>query len=158
MCNIKYHMSKKFCPKCNYGTPQADVIIKFCSNCGYNFVSASMPIANICSNPPPIRVQKKTVARQLPEPETEDEDVIYEDTDSSNIQFGPPEIEFSYPKRQSEKISVLATSRSPKEQFDRPKMKKMNKKQIAEDFANELRSKRESKESSEIVVRGDSGD
>jgi hypothetical protein len=151
-------MNQKFCPKCNYGTPQADVIIKFCSNCGYNFVSASMPVANVCSIPPPTRVQKKTVARRLPESETEDEDAIYEDYDAPNIQFEPPEIEASYPKRQSEKISVLATSRSPKEQLDRPKMKKMSKKQVAEDFANELRSKRASKESSEIVVRGDSGD
>lgn len=152
-------MALKFCPKCNHGTQQLDVQIKFCSQCGYNFVSASMPKIEV---QPTIKYQEREEIQKNPRPQSnrlnklrkstarqeeyyEDED-INNDREFVNLDFDPPEIELeNIPTRPKVTLGNLAVDRSPKENISRPKLKKMNKKQIEEQFRNEV-SKQGSKE------------
>jgi len=133
-------MSLKFCPKCNYGTPQADVVIKFCCNCGYNFISASMPKIEI----EPI----KTHPRQIATTQTEENEEEYLETSGgTTLEFEPPELELDIPKRPKITIGTLATDKSAKENIQRPKLKKMNKKQFEEEWSKDVsESKNKSKE------------
>ncbi|MDO8609363.1 MAG: hypothetical protein Q7R95_02355 [bacterium] len=129
-------MSLKFCPKCNTGTPQLDLQIKFCSNCGYNFISASMPKIEIEQ----IKIRpKQSIARQI------EEDLEDNDGNISALEFEPPEIELDIPQRPKLTIGSLAIDKSTKENIIRPKLKKMNKKQFQEDWAKDI-IKGESKE------------
>ena len=125
-------MNKKFCFKCNGSTLYEDEEPNVCSRCGQPFAGFTIAKMNNAIETP-VRIKK--ASRKI-EIEDEIEDEVEED---SVFEFEKPEIEITLPKRQTEKIADLATSRAPKERIDRPKIKSIkNKKQVEEMFKNEV--------------------
>jgi hypothetical protein len=145
------YMSKKYCQKCNNPTEYNDTLPAFCAFCGNPF--AGTTASKIVSEVP--KTFKRPVKRiEAEEVEEDDEETIFEEKPD----FGKLELELDIPQRPTIEAKALIFDKSQKENIIRPKLRKMNKNQVAEDFKRELRSVKESKESSELKIRDNSGD
>ena len=149
-------MQKIYCSKCNCSTPYEDIRPRRCINCDELFAGA---VANQIKIEPIPR--KRVESRQKPlDEELEEEYNNYEEdnqetqyTRRPKLEFDASSIELSIPQRPTIDGKSLALDKSPKENIIRPKLKKMKKKEIEEDFRNEV-TKGGKNNSQEIIGMG----
>lgn len=128
-------MQKLYCSKCNCGTPYEDIKPRRCINCDELFAGAIA--AQIKPIPRPKAVAARPLNEEL-EDEYQDHEETYETPRRPKLEFDPNSIELDIPQRPRIDGKSLAFDASPKENIVRPKLKKMKKKEIEEDFKNEL--------------------
>lgn len=121
---------QKYCTKCNNPTNYTDSLPLYCSICGQPFAATVASQIKI----EPIRVQKTPIKNK--------EEIWDEIEEETTLSFNIPIIEIEeIPKVQKQKLESIAFDKGHKEIINRPKMKKMSKREFEENFKEEILNK-----------------
>jgi hypothetical protein len=123
-------MNKKYCIKCSNPTTYENNPPTFCSFCGNQFSTLNIP--NISST-----IVKPKLRRVVEQEIDDDGDDYVVDIP----QIKTLEIEDLGNLRTTEKIAVLALDKSKPEVFNRPKEKKMTKKEFQEKWMTDMQKR-----------------
>lgn len=124
---------KKYCPAegCSFANTYESEPPKFCQKCGYKFASYSTATIT----PLPVKSKLKKIVQE----EYEEDEDIQSDIDFSNIK--PFELESISNFRNTEKLGNLGLDNSPKMNINRPRGKKVSKKEFEENWRQEITKK-----------------
>ncbi len=149
-------MNKKFCPKCSGATLYEDEMPRVCSRCAHQFASslAAQILPSFEEEPQPQRKVRPIQQENRPQAarlksrnkiEAEIQEDYDEDYEENTGQFDVPDIEIDETKisgwkRQKITGKDLAFDQSPKENIQRPGLKKMSKNQLQKHISDEIGS------------------